>query len=175
MGGGVGAHASKQLPYYYERTSKLCSNVVVLLVTNWGQLLLKVSGLIKNAWRRSRAGERGEGRGKETASISLAFLCVEKCIKKCGQRERQRQRHPPQIALITWIIDKIAVLPPAPSPLPYGTSFAIYMALMTSSFGSTNDTHVLACIRIGGGGGGRLIIFALSAQFVAFLRRLART
>lgn len=48
-GGGIGAHASKQLPYYYERTSTLRSNVVVLLVTNWGQLLLKVSGLIKNA------------------------------------------------------------------------------------------------------------------------------
>lgn len=38
---------------------------------------------------------RGEGRGKETASISLAFLCVEKCIKNRGQRERGTETETP--------------------------------------------------------------------------------
>lgn len=113
----------------------------------------------------------GEGRGKETASISLAFLCVEKCIKNRGQRERGTETETPAANCSNYMNNR-------QDCSISSCSFAPAIWHKFCNLYGSNDRSVLGALMIYMSlpiGGGGLIIFALSAQFVAFLRRLART
>lgn len=136
---------------------------------NWGQLLLKVSGLIKNAFGQE---EEEEAEENVTWLVFFDFYCIPlprppalfaacKCPANCSNYMNNRQ-------------DCSMSAPPSLPP-----HLCIWQVLQSILL--YNDRSVCCPIMTHGlhgwmrGEGRGLMIFALSAQFVAFLRHLAST